>query len=181
MAKKTDVDDLSIEPDTDDPDAIDRESEDELPGTPSPPAPKTVETLIDEAPPLPPDPEPITTPPQPMRAPTLAELVDEKPLNIHECLLPGIFVTEKKALAAYVNKNEYRLNKPRRKLDVSKPVIQQCYPVFAEARRRAGHMPLTEKWYAAALILITMGVPIEDPETADTEAILDNLVPPAPK
>lgn len=183
MAKKSDVDDLSIEPDTPDPDAeVEPQTpKDDLPDTPSPPAPKTVETLVDDAPPLPAEPEPITTPPQPMRPPTLAELTEEKPVNIHECLLPGIFVSDKKALATYVNKHEHRLNKPRRKLDTSKPIIQQCYPLFSEARTRAGHLPLTAKWYAAALILVTMGVPIEDPEAADTEAILDNLTPPAPK
>lgn len=186
MAKKTeteldiqldaqDEDDLSLREESATPD----ESKD-MPGEPAPPAPKAVETRVDEmpsAPPLQPDPEPLpAVPPQPVH-PTVAELTAEEPLNIHECHLPVQFISEKDTLMNYVNKNEHLLNKPRRKLDTSRPVIKQGYPIFKQARIAAGFHPQTDQWYTAAVILVAMKIPLHDPELANTDEILDGLAP----
>lgn len=184
--------DLTVDPGAPDPDAEPSEGQtDEFGesihpsngiGTPiEPPQPTNLETRVEtsaDAEPAPPvpgaltNPEPLTQPPP---APSIAELTEEKPIPVHECHLPLLFIQDAQALIAYVNKNEHRLNKPRRRLDVSKAPIQQGYPIFAKATQAHGHHPLTEHWYAAALILVTMGVPIDEEPPADTDAILDQL------
>ena len=151
-----------------------------------PPQPVNRETRVDtladaqpppiEAPPMPSEiaaPEPLPAPTSP--PPSLAELTEEETVSVHECHLPLLFIQDAHELIRYVNKNEHRLNKSRRKLDVSKKAIQTGYPIFAKAMRLASHYPLTAHWYAAALILVRMGVPIDEEPPADTDAILDGL------
>lgn len=146
-----------------------------------PPQPVNRETRVatpadlEAPPPLPAEivsPAPLPEPPKP---PSIAELTEETTIPVHECHLPLAFIKDRKALMAYVNKHEHLLNKPRRKLDVSKPPIKAGYPIFAKAAQANRQHPLTEHWYTAALILLALGVPIEDAPKADTDAILDQM------
>ena len=150
---------MPIEP----PQPVNRETRVETPadGEPPPPIPSALA-----------DPEPLPPPPKP---PTLAELTEEKVIPVHECHIPVRLISDAQLLIDYVNKNEWRMDKPRRKLDISMPPIKKGYPIFAAAMRKTRHHPLTEHWYAAALILTTMGVPIDDEPKADTKAILEQL------
>ena len=136
-----------------------------------------VETPADAKPPPVPaallEPEPL--PATPPKAPTLAELTEENTVPVHECHIPVRLISDAQLLIDYVNKNEWRMDKPRRKLDVSKAPIRKGYPIFQAAMRKTAHHPITEHWYAAALILTTMGIPIDDAPKADTDAILEGL------
>lgn len=137
-----------------------------------------VETPADAQPPPPPLPQDLAHPaplPTPPPAPTLAELTEETTIPVHECHLPVRLINDAQLLIDYVNKNEWRMDKPRRKLDVSLPAIKRGFPIFQAAMRKTRHHPITEHWYAAALILTTMGVSIDDAPKADTKAILEQL------
>jgi hypothetical protein len=184
--------DLTVDPGAPDPDAEPGENEPDEHGesihpadgigTPiEPPQPSNLETRVKtpaDAEPPPPVPDALTHPeplPEPPKPPSIAELTEEATIPVHECHLPLRFIQNAAVMRDYVNKNEHRLNKPRRKLDVSKAPIKAGYPIFAKAMQAHGHYPLTEHWYAAALILVTMGVPIDEEPKADTDAILDQL------
>lgn len=134
--------------------------------TPADAAPPPVSEALTEPEPLP------ATPP---KAPTLSELTEDTTIPVHECHLPARLINDAQLLIDYVNKNEWRMDKPRRKLDVSLPAVQRGFPIFQAAMRKTRHHPLTEHWYAAALILTIMGVSIDDEPKADTKAILQQL------
>lgn len=190
--------DLIVDPQAGDPDADASPESDAAPAQPDehgeaihptdgigepmqPPQPANrdtrVETPADASPPPVPaaltEPEPL--PATPPKAPTLSELTQETAIPVHECHLPVRLINDTQLLIDYVTKNEFRMDKPRRKLDVSLPAIRRGFPIFQAAMRKTRHHPLTEHWYAAALILTTMGVSIDDEPKADTKAILEQL------
>lgn len=146
-----------------------------------PPQPPNLETHVEtpaESQPAPPMPAELAAPqplPKPPAPPSLVELTEKKTIPVHECHLPLRLINDAQLLIDYVNKNEWRLDTPRRKLDVSVAPIQKGYPIFEAAMRTTRHHPLTSHWYAAALILTVMGVAIDDEPKADTKAILEGL------
>lgn len=161
--------------------SVEEYSEENPPPDPQPPAPKSVVTRIDEidlgmgeTPDVPPESE-APNPPQPMQTPKLSDLVDDSPIDLHDCRLPLAFIEHETALCDYVKKNEHLMDVRRRRIDISKPVIRQGYPIYRQARVSHGFHPSTAHWYAAALILIAMGVSIKDAEKGDTNEILDSL------